>query len=263
MRTDFIAILVAVLMLFALHCDGAVETWDNANHEMHVPSTFEIANITNEISYCFWIKTRSIANAGYCFSKSAQFDLGSGNGPIDFHAHGDIAASSLWRTTASNMTNTPPWKWNFYAVTHRFLDSNSMRFYLNGTNFSGTWIQTPTNRVAVSNNSELLIGARTGTFPRWLGTYTEVSIWTNILTQQQIELMYKSGVKGISTQINPQALVFYSAMDSGPNEVRVLSNLKFPDRSKVRRDSYAYFPAQGTTFPTGKAESIHSYQPND
>lgn len=268
MRTDFIMIMVAVSLLLSLHCDGAIFSPDPANTTLRTSLTgSDSLDITNNITFCMWHSQAPINPLGEVFfSKTGtQFSIQDGARKLDLTYNGlgsPPAATEHWRSTANYATTN---NIKFLALTFTFGTGSSIAFYSNMILVAGSWIGGDGNRLGSNYNSEAWIGGFGAGGGRYPGYYSEVYVWNSILTRQQLDLIYKSRVKGIGLQISPSTLKLYAPLDNSPNGVNVYTSSQqtnlFVDRSGNK--CHFNWVDAGTTDPAGMAERICSYQPNE
>lgn len=271
MRTDFIAVLLAVLMLFALHCDGAIFLPDRANTDLTAGAinSGSLTFITNALTICMWHSQANAPGGDVIFRKlGTQFGIQDGIGPLDFIYNGLNSPpdpTQHWRSTANYKTTN---NIKFLALTFTFGTGSSMTVYSNMLSVGGSWISGTTGNVIGSNYVTTTVIGGGGLGPgRFPGYYSEVYIWNSILTRQQLELIYKSRIKGIGLQISPATLKLYCALDGSPNATPVIPSSSnagknlFVDRSG--NGCHFQWDDVGTTDPQGMAERICSYYPNE
>lgn len=259
---------ITLILLFALlNCHGAIFAPARNNSQLSVDSHYEIDSITNVITICFWFgrdAASSGAFTGWIVGKGAggQYGIKQDNGAatIDWDIDSHTGAEALWRTTSSVTTTN---KTQFFALTFTYPDTNSIKLYIDGVSFSGTWINLPTNAAGVSNNIAFNIGAASIASSRATGYYSDCALWGSILTFSQLELIRKSHVKGMVKQLSPSALRLYMPLDGFAAGLVADSRTVFPDRGPfVPFSGYQPNPGSGGNV-TGMPERICSYPPNE
>lgn len=275
---------ISLLCLFVASVNGAVYTTDTSNDYLSAAS-FSTLNITNQITMCLWISRNTnssplggiIAKGLQTGPAACQYNWGesSGGGITNtlefFFTENNKAVLSQWRTADNAYVNDNVL--TFIAMTFDYADSSSIKMYVNGSSISGSWVaNTPTGVGPTNfNGNHLQMGmGRITTDPcgggnRWTGYYSEIAIWSNVLTFGQLELIRKSKVKGIQKQINSSGLRLYLSLDSVPDNVQLIPQgsagaSEFPDRQTYGPKAYRCASAHQ---PIGRGESICSYQPNE
>ncbi len=278
--TDLLVLAVLFLMLVTMHCNGAIQSVISGNSCLVMTASYpQLDATTNNITISYWFRksvTASGASGGGTFVSKEQSGLfhlqsfGVASWRIDFASTdwNTGFGSQLWRTDSGyNVTNV----WDHHLWTFTYTDTNSMRFYINGVNRPGVWIQNP--KALPGTNAPNLLGIQTqpssGANPLH-GKITEVAIWNKILNRQQIDMLRTSQVKGICKQIEPSLLRCYMPLDSAPWMIRAHNDdggsggkfNMFPERAVGLRIARQITPAAGGSC-TGQGEPVHAYPPNE
>lgn len=257
-------IVIIGLLVIAQFAFGAAYIKGPSTDSLSIVNNAMLSSITNQITIALWLSKdtnvvgtfentfiskggsgfESQYNAGYFFTNRLRFGFLSAA----------AAVNSTWGTANNGYTARD--SIDFIAVSYNFSDTNSMRLMVNGTALTVGWIQTMTNVPPVANAGSLTIG-RESTGRRWTGYYSEVAIWSEILTVGQLETIRKSKMKGMPLQVNPANLRLYLPLDTIPDRVTIPANRVYPDRRN-------FGPcAVGAGTPLGTAERVCSYQPNE
>jgi len=256
--------MLIALLFSCLSCHGAFfQPWTD-NGELLVTNHASINRITNDITISYWCTKLAGSAGGRTIGKQGgptpgQFDIkDSGTSKMDWASDNKAGGSTLWRSTASfNNTNVL----TFWAITFTYTDTNSIRVYSNGVSMAGSWINTPTNSAGTDGSFEMYIGSAVSG-GRWLGYYSEVAIWNSVLASSQIDLLYRSRLKGIQKQINGSTLRAYYPLDSWPDGKQHAAATTYPDRAAFERFS-ARIRVDAAHNAYGMAEKVCSYQPNE
>ena len=262
MKLEAICTMVVVLMLFALHCNGAVYCPDNASSILNGPSSSTLS-FTNSITVMFR-HTIGVSNTGgnYISRQATPFRLKtSGVAPQQFDfVYTDFAgANHQWRTTAESYNVQGH---NLTACTFTYGTGSSFLLYTNGIVQGGSWIAGDGNVLATNSVSLVQMWGHGAGAGGQIGYYSDFAVWNSILSQQQIDLIRKSKVKGIQLQINPSTLKMWIPLDGWPDGKVVPAAASALDIFRDRSGNDNHFDSTGA-FPTGMAERVCSYQPNE
>lgn len=254
--------LTLIFTLMSSTCIAAVNFPWTDNSELEIPSHDAITSCTNDISISYWLTKNPFDDGATILEKPSQFkirDSGGGLKFVDFIVDNKLGGDALWRSTNSWATTNV---WTMFTFTFRYTDTNSLRCYINGNNFGGVWINTPTNAAGNSNSSSMFIGANS-IGGHWIGKCSEVAIWNSLLTQPQVKLLYDSKIKGIQKQVNVSTLKLYHPVDALPNALPASASTRWQDRSDFESAQAKSRNITGAHDTTGEAERVCSYQPNE
>ncbi len=266
--TDFLMGMF-IFLLLVLHCTqtrGAMYSFDTANTDLRsaIATSTNIANLTNQITIMLWhtqAPSDPVLGRGYFSRGTSLIGLqDSGNSKVDFVYTDSVATEHLFRSTP-NYKDTNVLK--HLAFTIQYGTGSSAKLYRNGTNMGGAWAAGTGNTLPFNTPNFMTIGgSRNAGDQRQIGYYSEVAIWSNILSEFQINLIYKSRMKGIVKQINPRALMMYIPLDGFPDTVPI--NVTNSMRDRVLYGNVHFSPpTTGVSKPNGMCERVCSYQPNE
>lgn len=269
------------ILILCLRASGAIFTLENAAENFLSMASNEGLNTTNEVTICLWTDRYSgsavggqiISKGNHLAGPRDQYSFGNSttNGFDFYYYEYNTSLLSQWRSTNDAYIDTR--EVDFIALTYNYADSSSIKIYVNGDLKGGSWIaNTPTGRGPTNiNSNQLDIGQGNvnsnpcGGGTRWQGYYSELALWSVVLTPTQLEMIRKSKMKGIQRQVRPDALRMYLQLDSVPDKVLLIpvtgaGASRFPDRQIF--GPFAYRCDTGTD-PHGAAERVCSYPPNE
>lgn len=96
-------------------------------------------------------------------------------------------------------------KFTFGNPTNIFL-------FVNGMNSPGTWIVADGTVPATNINVTMKIGQGSGGTP-FMGFFNDIAIWTSMLSDREITLLYNNRLKGFPVMLSPATLVGYWPFD--------------------------------------------------
>lgn len=260
------------LIFLLLSCSfgwAAFSSDDGANTGIIAKSANDALNLsTNEITISIWAtRYAKSSGGGRLVTCGGLFNVletaGTANN-MDWLSDSKKGTgnTSLWRTTNPfDSTNV----WNLFQVTYTYSNTNSMSYYTNRINMVGTWLQDPTNAAGTyTAGNKLAVGVdQSDSVARWLGQFTELAVWNKILNSQQLDMLYRSKVKGIAKQIEPSFLRCYYSLDQTPFGVPMTAGKNSQPNYGTFTTANLAHALTGTTRPMGTGESLHSYQPNE
>jgi len=115
-----------------------------------------------------------------------------------------------WHHTAINDTNLSS-GWHFFTYTN--YDSASLRiqkFYIDGNQVARTALDSEINYSGLGSNTRIGMHGFNNTYANFHGSINEVSVWSDGLTHEQIQLVMNNGLNG-----NEENLVAYWNFNEG------------------------------------------------
>ena len=195
--------LFFLLLLLVAPLFGGVST-DGTDDDVQITATTEYGN--SDMTIAFWVKRSGYTQYARVVYQDDSFLIGDdtdinvamydGGGDRQGYASPDLQAG-----------------WQHICVTFD-ASADDFDIWYNGseqsvTGSSGWGITGKTDNV-------IFIGSRDdGNF--FEGTYSEFAIWTSILTDAEIPMLYNAKVKGLPLQIQPSNLEMYLPLDDLPS----------------------------------------------
>ena len=141
-------------------------------------------------------------------------------------------------------------------IAEVFDEGSSIKLYINGV--EGTPRTTNIGNY-VDSIDNLVMGVNAGgdNLRPFEGQINEVAIWNTILSTTDIEILYKSKIKGMPLQIKPDSLVAYWPMNDGRDGTHLGDGFVIKDR-KGTNDGTTDDGTNGTGC-IGKGEEVLSY----
>lgn len=278
MKTAFLLLLATVVA-----ADGAILHVTDADdfqssRDANVVSL--LFNFTNEITIAMWMKfttTNGPAAPGQRIISKGEMFAGSGKNQFDVYT-GSTAHTKLhfsydnpdntaitWQTTDNIVQTNEAFH---LAIVFHYGDGSSFKMYTNGVETPGSWIAGTGNQAGKTNAVTFRIaadGAAVSGYDQFNGWTSEVAVWNAVLSRDQIVQLYKSRVKGIPKQIQPDRLRSYYPSDDSyifPTASGIGLN-RSTDQSFTTAFS---FPSRFHRLDSGGrfiGEKVMSYQPNE
>jgi len=196
-----------------------------------------------------------VSKGAFPGSGALQFGLFSASEKIGFSFDSPVNTYHTWSTTGNSVqTNS----WMHLAASFTYSNGPSFRLFINGTNSIGSFVAGNGNAVgqtnAVSYHNFLYQKAPSSSF--FGGAMSELAIWTNALSTNQIYQLAASRVKHMPLQISPATLLFYWPMDTKPHLPTITGE------NNICRDlTSTHFDLDAGGIFYG--ERVLSYQPNE
>jgi len=164
------------------------------------------------------------------------------------------ATYHAWQTTANHVQTN---EWMHVACSFTYSNANSLKMYVNGTNFSGSWASGTGNAVGKTNAVSFhTFVYESGSSLWFIGCMSDLAIWTNTLSAGEVFKLAKSKVKYMPIQIKPETLLFYYPMDTGKIALPVTVNI---DRDRSPLQTHFEMDVGGMFY----GERTLAYQPNE
>lgn len=259
---------IALLLALLFPASAALYLPDPSSGTISLANTAELQAMTNQLTICLWLSkdtNRAGSTENTFISKTSvglggQFTAGYfGTNKLGFSwTHAGGAFNSAWGTGNNGYTARD--QIDFFALSYTFANTNTMQWSINGSPLTVGWIQIPTNKPPAGDTAPLRMGTE-DTGRRWTGYYSEVAVWSSILTAGELDLLYRSKVKRMALQISPSTLMVYLPLDGVPLGIAASTLIKqFPNYRVFGQSAIA---VGTTTVPRGFGERICSYPPNE
>ena len=173
--------------------------FDGINDYVAVPHNDALnRGLGEEVTLCFWMNIPTFLSGYRCIlTKGRTLIAASANyavryyfyyGPyLEFLYHNPSQNWNVWRTVATQMVAGKPYH---IAVTFRFGTKESIRFYINSTLISGSWIQGSGSDPPYISTQPLWIG-RSYPGEYYNGYIDEVRIYNRALSIDEIKAIYE------------------------------------------------------------------------
>ncbi len=153
----------------------------------------------NSISIAAWINPTSLPSYAVIAAKGRtlsngdpqNYVFGIRSGKLTFYfSSGGGGTQPLYQTAPIIQANV----WQHVAVTYTFGSASSIKFYLNGVLYSGSWAVGTGNEVVDNSSSPLWIGATASGVEYMPGKIDELAIWNTLLLNTTISTIYQHQV---------------------------------------------------------------------
>ncbi len=148
-------------------------------------------------------------------------------------------------------------EWRHVVFTYTYATGSSATFWIDGAKVAAGWTSGTGNQPPfIVDSEEFRIGG--GISGPWPGSINDFCIWTNILTDAQINLLYTSRLKRSPIQISRLSQICYYPCDNGKDtESLPTANNFIQDWSVLR------IPINVSPTTRCLAERVNSYPPNE
>ncbi len=247
MRYQFPNILLTVIFLLTPHFCLAGVDFDGTDDYILVLHSSSL-NLLNNFTISAWINTNALNDIVHrIIHKNAAYNflIDSSNSRLRVYHYG----MSVAIYSNSNVLNENTWHHVVYVQS----SSAGVTLYVDGQNAggdAGKGANVPQNGLPVY----IGIDEDLSSYP-FDGTINEVAIWDTVLSATDIEILYKSKIKGMPLQIKPDNLVAYWPLDDICDGCD-LAGATFLDRKGTNNGTGYDANASGGQ---GKGEEILSY----
>lgn len=176
----------------------------------------EVTNLTgyyDQTTWALWVKPGGFGESslGRFFEKRKS----SGQSVLLYidGANKKICFDRVWNSVSEWCTPNDSWGtdkngvWGFVVVTYdQTSTSNDPIIYINGVSQSLTETVSPSGSLTNTADPYVIGNRLNDTARTFYGVISEFYVWGTILTQSDIDILYKSKIKGMGLQISPTNL---------------------------------------------------------
>ena len=252
------------LFLFCIDCFSAVY-FDKVDDNIIVLKSSSLNNLS-ALTISVWIKPYSDGelNLGYIIDKSnsdvsgwrfrLQDNAGAGGSPNEIGFRVDWTTDLIRYTNPITTFNV--WQ-NIIVTWDGSSTASNVHIYRDGVEATYKTTTDATGTRVDDSGNDFVIGSKANDVGSYEGLISELSEWNEVLSNDEIQLLAKSKIKGMPKQIRPSALKIYLPLTDFSNETsgdgRIYKDLSGNNNTGTGLDG------ANNTGVTNKAEEVLTY----